>query len=436
MKTQFIKVKRILIPMIMAVAIVAQGTVSALALDTEDVRDLITMDGSIVMEVGEVDALTSAAPIARSTTATDSIEYDGSNDQPTTESQKDQYADGISLEDFSDYDTVIAKHWAEPQIRALYMAGGVNGSPDGAGGVKFDPDRSITTAELLSLILEAGNKVDDSKGWPARVIDPAIELGIIPSSMSSEANTPITREKMAMVLVNSAKAIRNEDTSNVTFDASKISDLNQADSTYRSYIQTAYGMGLLEGSGNGYKPKSATTRAETCTIVNRLYGYMPRVEVKEDEEPIIEITGEYTALPDNSNVGMSGIIYPAEGMTHNGVKITRDPETGVLGFGNGQKGGIYLGLVYPTNGVKIEVGSFADDGYDGMRGQYTQKGDYIYWDSEWDLIHKVSMNKVQKIANPTEGMVADIEGNLTTGHYTDKNVFYAYLDGCWQPTQY
>ena len=163
---------------------------------------------------------------------------------------------------------------------------------------------------------------------------------------------------------------------------------------------------------------------------------MPRVEVKEDEEPIIEITGEYTALPDNSNVGMSGVIYPAEGMTHNGVKITRDPETGVLGFGNGQKGGIYLGLVYPTNGVKIEVGSFADDGYDGMRGQYTQKGDYIYWDSEWDLIHKVSMNKVQKIANPTEGMVADIEGNLTTGHYTDKNVFYAYLDGCWQPTQY
>lgn len=341
-----------------------------------------------------------------------------------------------SIKDFSDYNSAIKGHWGESQIDALFMAGGINGTPDGNGGVKFDPDRSITTAELLSLILEAGNKVDDTKAWPARVIDPAIELGIIPSSMSSEANTPITREKMAMILVNSAKAIRNEDTTNVTFDASKIGDLNQADSTYRSYIQTAYGMGLLEGSGNGYKPKSATTRAETCTIVNRLYGYMPRVEVKEDEEPIIEITGEYTALPDNSNVGMSGIIYPAEGMTHNGVKITRDPETGVLGFGNGQKGGIYLGLVYPTNGVKIEVGSFADDGYDGMRGQYTQKGDYIYWDSEWDLIHKVSMNKVQKIANPTEGMVADIEGNLTTGHYTDKNVFYAYLDGCWQPTQY
>ena len=159
-----------------------------------------------------------------------------------------------SIKDFSDYNSAIKGHWGESQIDALFMAGGINGTPDGNGGVKFDPDRSITTAELLSLILEAGNKVDDTKAWPARVIDPAIELGIIPSSMSSEANTPITREKMAMVLVNSAKAIRNEDTTGITFDASKIGDLNQADSTYRSYIQTAYGMGLLEGSGKGYKP--------------------------------------------------------------------------------------------------------------------------------------------------------------------------------------
>ena len=339
-----------------------------------------------------------------------------------------------SIKDFSDYNSAIKGHWGESQIDALFMAGGINGTPDGNGGVKFDPDRSITTAELLSLILEAGNKVDDTKAWPARVIDPAIELGIIPSSMSSEANTPITREKMAMVLVNSAKAIRNEDTTGITFDASKISDLNQADSTYRSYIQTAYGMGLLEGSGNGYKPKSATTRTETCTIINRLYGYMPRVEVNDEEEPIIEITGEYTALPDNSNVGMSGVIYPAEGMTHNGVKITRDPETGVLGLGNGQKGGIYLGLVYPTNGVTIQVGSIADpDGYDNANGVYEQKGDYIFWTKEWALIDKAAWNNLDKIQNPTEGMVADIRGKVTTGSSTDKDVFYVFGDGFWQP---
>ncbi|MCI7125207.1 MAG: S-layer homology domain-containing protein [Agathobaculum sp.] len=428
MKTQFIKVKRILIPMLVAVAVIAQGTVSAIALDTEDVSDLITMDGSIVMEVGEVDAISAAAPIARSTTATDSIEYDGSDPgQPAPEQ-------GLgSIKDFSDYNSAIKGHWGESQIDALFMAGGINGTPDGNGGVKFDPDRSITTAELLSLILEAGNKVDDSKGWPARVIDPAIELGIIPSSMSSEANTPITREKMAMVLVNSAKAIRNEDTTGITFDASKIGDLNQADSTYRSYIQTAYGMGLLEGSGNGYKPKSATTRTETCTIINRLYGYMPRVELKDDDT-IIEMPEGIYELPDGSNVGSyTGMVYPAEGMVINGVKVTRDPETGVLGLGGDGKGGIYLGVASPITGATIKVGSIAPaDFYDNMQGQYLQKGNYIFWETEWAMIHGAGMEKLEKISNPTEGMVADIHADLTTGVWSDDNVFFEYHNGRWQ----
>ena len=341
-----------------------------------------------------------------------------------------------SIKDFSDYNSAIKGHWGESQIDALFMAGGINGTPDGNGGVKFDPDRSITTAELLSLILEAGNKVDDTKAWPARVIDPAIELGIIPSSMSSEANTPITREKMAMVLVNSAKAIRNEDTTGITFDASKIGDLNQADSTYRSYIQTAYGMGLLEGSGNGYKPKSATTRAETCVIVNRLYGYMPRVELKDDDT-IIEMPEGIYELPDGSNVGSyTGMVYPAEGMVINGVKVERDPETGVLGLGGDGKGGIYLGVASPINGVTIQVGSMAPaDFYDNMGGQYLQKGDYVFWEAEWAKIQGAGMEKLEKISNPTEGMVADIHGNLTTGKVGDKHVFFDYNGDYWEMCQ-
>ena len=339
-----------------------------------------------------------------------------------------------SIKDFSDYNSAIKGHWGESQIDALFMAGGINGTPDGNGGVKFDPDRSITTAELLSLILEAGNKVDDTKAWPARVIDPAIELGIIPSSMSSEANTPITREKMAMVLVNSAKAIRNEDTTGITFDASKIGDLNQADSTYRSYIQTAYGMGLLEGSGKGYKPKSATTRAETCVIVNRLYGYMPRVELKDDDT-IIEMPEGIYELPDGSNVGSyTGMVYPAEGMVINGVKVERDPETGVLGLGGDGKGGIYLGVASPITGATIKVGSTSPaELYDNMNGTYEQKGDYIFWTKEWALIDKAAWNNLDKIQNPTEGMVADIRGKVTTGSSTDKDVFYVFGDGFWQP---
>lgn len=344
----------------------------------------------------------------------------------------------MGVEDFSDYESVLKNHWAvrDNNIPILLSQGGIKGTSDGNGGLKFDPDRSITTAEILSLILEAANQnlVDDSKGWPDRVIDPAIELGIIPSSMSSEANTPITREKMAMVLVNSAKAIRNEDTTGITFDASKISDLNQADSSYRSYIQTAYGMGLLEGNGKGYQPKSATTRAETCVIVNRLYGYMPRVELKDDDT-IIEMPEGLSPLPDGSNVGISGIVYPKEGDVINGVKVERDPETGVLGLGGDGKGGIYLGLVSPINGAQIEIGDIAEDFYDNMGGQYLQKGDYVFWETEWAMIRGAGMEKLEKISNPTEGMVADIHGNLTTGKVGDKHVFFDYNGDYWEMCQ-
>ena len=80
---------------------------------------------------------------------------------------------------------------------------------------------------------------------------------------------------MAMILVNSEKNIRNKDVT-AEFDSSKISDLNQADSAYRDNIVTAYALGLLAGTGTGYNPKGITTRAETCTIINRLSSWNDR----------------------------------------------------------------------------------------------------------------------------------------------------------------
>ena len=119
--------KRILIPMIMAVAIVAQGTVSALALDTEDVSDLITMDGSIVMEVGEVDALSAAAPIARASTS------------------------------FTDLSEVS---WAVDAINDMANRGVING----VGNNKFAPTDNVTRQEFAAMAIRAfggENKVNE-----------------------------------------------------------------------------------------------------------------------------------------------------------------------------------------------------------------------------------------------------------------------------------
>lgn len=160
---------------------------------------------------------------------------------------------------------------------------------------------------------------------------------------------------------------------------------------------------------------------------------MPRVEITEDD-PIIEMPEGIYELPDGSNVGSyTGMIYPAEGMTINGVKVERDPETGVLGLGGEGKGGIYLGVVSPITGAAIKVGSIAPtDFYDNMQGQYLQKGEYIFWQTEWDMILGAGMKKLEKVSNPTEGMVADIHADLTTGVWSDNNVFFEYHNGRWQ----
>lgn len=60
---------------------------------------------------------------------------------------------------------------------------------------------------------------------------------------------------------------------------------------------------------------------EAWAIINRVVDPSKRKKVVLEDTGIEKPT-EYYALPDNSNVGIVGIIYPAEGMTHNGVKIT------------------------------------------------------------------------------------------------------------------
>ena len=45
------------------------------------------------------------------------------------------------------------------------------------------------------------------------------------------------------------------------------------------------------------------------------------------------------------------------------------------------------------------------------------------------------MDKLEKISNPTEGMVAEIHGNLTTGKVGDKHVFFDYNGDYWEMCQ-
>ena len=333
------------------------------------------------------------------------------------------------IKNFTDYSEnlgygKISGHWAESIISTTIKAGGIAGYPEG----DFRPNKEITAAELLSIIFSVTDTDTGSGSWSERIMNTAYNKGIVTQSLipMSDASKPISREKMAYILVKSAEILCLEDTSSQK--NATVSDLSTADPACQDAIQRAYNMGLLAGKGDGFAPKDSTTRAETCAVVNRLMKYSDRVDnFTVKQEPVTPSDAIYEALPDGSNVGQStGAIYPSEGQMYNGKPITRDPNTGVLGYGNGQKGGIYLGVPVLSGSIKEGSALAAGDGYDNALGHYETHGDYTYWGKEWALIGTYVENKLNTEApDAPNGSVADIYGNIMNG-YTDKDDVFAY----------
>lgn len=417
MKTQFIKVKRILIPMIMAVAIVAQGTVSALALDTEDVSDLITMDGSIVMEVGEVDALSAAAPIARASTSfTDLSEVSWAVDAINDMANRG-VINGVGNNKFAPTDNVTRQEFAAMAIRAF---GGENKVNELAQQMSAKAEAEGGSLSSLKEVEEAYGSNWSNEVMVASQYFP--EIAQVWSCRLSEWSKEANRAEMAFIVMTIAESLGDEKFEITDGINTVIGDFNEVSgSPFASSITKAYSNGILVGmnSNGDYKPNENANRAEAATIMQRLVDPSKRKEVEvniEPEEP--EGSEGLSPLPDGSNIGKyTDAIYPKEGDIINGVKVTRDPITGVLGYGNGQKGGIYLGIkerIGPNEYSTIEVGSRAIDTYDGMSAGniYTQIGDYIFWDGEWGKIISYVQSKMPTASAKYVGKCVDINGNI------------------------
>ena len=371
---------------------------------------------------------------------------------------KNVYADNVAFTDLSGYS------WAEDAINSMASQGILNG----VGNGMFAPKSNVTRQEFAAMAIRAFggedkvNELANEMSLKAKFNDSSLfsledmesEYGdnwsnetIVASqyftSISSlwgdeleEWKKPADRGEMAFILMTIAESLGTEQFKIKDGIEGVIGDYSSAvsNSQFKTSIIKAYSNGILVGmdtQGN-YKPSNLSTRAEAACVMQRL------VDASKRKEVVVTAPEDNTGLspaPDGSNVGKyTGMVYPKEGDIINGVKVTRDPETGVLGLGNGQKGGIYLGIKSPLNGASIEIGDIAPgDGYDNMQGKYTEYKGYIFWDGEWDMIRGAGMKKVlANYPNPADGTVADIHGNITTGKKGDDNVFFAYDHGCWQ----
>lgn len=322
-------------------------------------------------------------------------------------------------------------NWAKPAIENMAAQGILSG----VGNQKYAPAANVTVTEFASMAMRAyggkdvaitlsneqGNleEIEAVNGnyWGNTTICAAQKFGLTDRFGLDKArwSEPATRAEMATIVMTIAEQMGEEEFAIKDGIENNIGDYSEVSSYANDmrYILQAYSNGILCGTDDAgsYAPSAYAKRAEAAAIMQRLVDPSKRLEVEIKEKPVLPV-------PDEDNVMEDGTVYPKEGdIGPNGQPITRDPVTGVLGFGNGQKGGIYLGIKYPTNGATIQVGSGTADSYDNMGGTYTEKNGYIFWEPEWTLIDNTAIDKLNREHPATSVGVdaqADIYGNIVS----------------------
>lgn len=184
----------------------------------------------------------------------------------------------------------LSTHWAKKNIEILLAHDGIHGYQEG----DFRANQEISAVELLAILLKVSKNAEDLTGdsWEEQIMQRAYTLGICTEKdiPLAEAKQAISREKMALVLVNSASVFFGSDTTRaILISADSIADLDTADAAYREKIVQAYTLGLVTGTGVNYLPKAVTTRAEACAIVNCLMGYTETIDAEKAEKERLEI---------------------------------------------------------------------------------------------------------------------------------------------------
>lgn len=186
---------------------------------------------------------------------------------------------------FSD---VKSNDWFKPYVDKLSSWGIINGYEDGT----FGPDNTLTRAEFLTMIFNAGNTLTmmyvDENGqpgsyenirnvhWAQPYWNALNDAGIIAGSgikcSNIELNKPITRNEMAVLITNMLYKDYYEDKVSVNNVTSVIKDYTSIPSNYRYYVEQAFGKGVISGyaEDNTFRGGNSLTRGQAASVVCRM----------------------------------------------------------------------------------------------------------------------------------------------------------------------
>ncbi|MZP29535.1 hypothetical protein GTO91_07420 [Heliobacterium undosum] len=167
-------------------------------------------------------------------------------------------------------------HWAKPQIEVLAGQGLINGTAQRF----FEPDKTMSRAEFLALLMRAsGNAVSPpgappfqdvrADDWFAGALRQAMQSGVITEGGGVfRPYESISRQDMAAWI---GRATRGRLGFGGGADPGSLSDWNEVAPELREDAAIAVRAGLLRGKPGGmFDPYGATTRAEAATVIYNL----------------------------------------------------------------------------------------------------------------------------------------------------------------------
>lgn len=176
----------------------------------------------------------------------------------------------------------IQDHWARKEIEDLAGKGII----DGIDANSFQPDGTMTRAQFVTIIAKALKLQSDGQAsqfldvsadaWYRNAVYAAYTAGIISgiSEKSFAPDAPITREQMAITMVNAylhATGKKLEDL--VASQEVRYSDEGTISAWAKSYVRIASSLGLLSGTTGGqFAPADQASRAQAAVVIYRLLG--------------------------------------------------------------------------------------------------------------------------------------------------------------------
>ena len=176
--------------------------------------------------------------------------------------------------EFSD----MTSHWAKGEVKFLAGKGIING----IGNNMFAPDRSVTRAEFLKMIVSAFDmKAEgvmncfadvDSSDWFYTYVLAGLKNGIISEDVNFRPNDTISRQEMSKIATEAV--LKNVSAPEILISSKTYADFADISDWAIEYVEKGSTLGLFKGDEmQRFLPKDNTTRAAAAVVVYRALSY-------------------------------------------------------------------------------------------------------------------------------------------------------------------